>query len=141
MLASLTVLGFDLTFLQTALLDALPIAIAGGLIYLLIRWLSTPAGAAYSQYMPFVIQAVHFAEKYADPASTDPVKHKIGLFLQEFERAYSTETGNTPDQALKDWALRVKEVVLHELAVAAAAAPVINVTPAPTTPPSTTPTV
>lgn len=126
---ALSLLGMDLSFLQDALISALPLVIAGGIVVGLMKWLASPSGTQFSQYMPFVIASVHAVEKKYE-GTTNPTMSKAVAFMQEFENFYTSEQGKAPDQALKDWANRMKEVVLHEIIVAKASAPVV--VPAPT---------
>ena len=87
------------------------------LIYVWKRWFATE-GNKYGKYVPYVVMALRLAEKYI-PAkkedATETALNKADIALQHFVAVFEQNEGVEPNEALKNWFIRYKEVMLLEL--------------------------
>jgi hypothetical protein len=95
-----------------------PFLLGGGTAVLALWYLkkmtATP-GSNFSHWYPYVIQAVLAVEKMVPDDTSNKYLSKADLFLKEFERIYVSQTGQPVDAALKEWANRMKEIVVLQL--------------------------
>ena len=111
-------LGFDMTFLWTAVLMALPYIIGGGFFTALMWWLSKDSSAVFkANYLGLAIQACRFVETEFENNPNQTIA-KADLALKTFIDLYTANQNAAPSVALKAWFNIVKEEVLVDLAKA-----------------------
>jgi hypothetical protein len=105
----------DFSLVGVAIVNALPYVLGGAGALVFLNWYFKNPDSKYTKYVPFVIQAVKFAESKIPDGTPNKSAAKVDAFLKEFTSLYEKSAKSTMPEAVKEWALRVKEIALLEV--------------------------